>query len=486
MQISFKQAAVWLAMAAGFAAAAQTSASPGGDAFAAIREDWLVDAQRAAASCPPDSTASVLSLSLNEAIESALCHQPKVRGAWVDFRIQNASVGEAMAAYLPSATMSVSHLNERIRSSGSFFSNEPTTTSQTTQIGSGSINWRLFDFGERSGNRKAALGQESAARSAYHATLHEVRRKTVAAYFNVLLAQGFLAGRQESENLQRQMQELMLRRQRSGSASLIEVSRVTSMLASASLERGRARQQLDKAWLELSQAVGLPLARQTPVLAMPAAPGRAEVEEFMQKMEQAMQTLPAQLQDRHPQLASLRSQIQSNLDKAQSFRGQMLPRLDFVTNVFRNGSILQGINNDTTRVMAGVTVTVPLFDGLANNFRMLSALRQAEKRETDLLAQQMEVLNELVRDYTALQTAYASLDSSRSLQEAAETGLQSARRRLDRGESDMAEWLNTRMAINDARLESFRATSEWQAARLQMLLTLEVIGNAGEHGVVAR
>lgn len=482
MQRTFQHGLLWLAMLAACAAPVRAQGAAGTDGLAAIREEWLADADRAAASCP---TGTVATLSLQEAIDSALCHQPKVRGAWLDLKIQSAAVGEATSAYLPNASMSVSRLNER-NSGNNILSGERTTTSSTNNIGSGTINWRLFDFGERSGNRRAAQALESGARASYHATLHDVRRKTVAAYFEVLLAQSVLASRQENENLQRQMHALMLRRQGSGAASLIEVSRVTSMLASASLERSRARQQLDRAWLNLSQAVGLPLAQQAPALALPAAPQRAEVDRFMEEAALAMRTLPEQLQTRHPALAAMRAQIQSSRDKALSFRGQMLPRLDFVTNAFKNGSILQGTGTDTTRVVAGVTLTVPLFDGLGNSYRMDSALRQAEKRETDLQAQQMEILNELVRDYTALQAAHVSLESARSLQDAAETALQSARRRLDRGESDAVEWLNTRMAISDAQLESLRASTEWQAARLQLLTTLELTASADERDAPAR
>lgn len=468
--------------------------------IAPIRIEWLVNADAAAHNCSQLQMSEVLGL--GAAIDAALCFSPRVRSAWMDVKIQDNAVGEAASAYYPTASVSVSKLKEKTSSINPFFETESVDIVKNS-AGYGSINWRILDFGERSGNYDAAQRMRSSALAQYQSMLHETRKKVIAAYFDVLVKWGSFMSRQEIERLNRQLLEVVRRREAGGSASVIEVSRSVSGLANASLELSRARVQYDQALLALSQLLGVPVQQipqkldgqeQQPckheaieakpllpclsALRQPFSDGSASPQLFERRIEAALKELLEELKLKHPAIRSMQDQVQSNLDKAKSLRAQMLPKLDFVTNVNTNGSIAQGLSaTRSSRIVAGVTLTIPLFDGFGTYHRMESAIKQAYKREIDLEMLQMEVINEVLRDKSGLSSALVNLESSHSLQQVTTEALQSSRRRISRGESDTIEVLSAQVSSIEAVFEVWRAECEWQSARLQLLATLGVLGS---------
>lgn len=441
-------------------------------------------------------------LDLATAVDVALCFSPRVRSAWMDVKIQEDAIGEATSAYYPTASVSFSRLKDRTASTNPFFEVESVDVIKNS-VGYGSINWRILDFGERSGNLQAAQRMHSSAFSQYHATLHGTRKKVIAAYFDVLVRWGDLVGLQEIERLNRQLVDIIRRREAAGSASVLEVSRSVSRLGSSALERSRARAQYDRSRLELAQLLGVQIQQLPEMLdergqnscsieaveAKRSLPclgalrqtffdGNISPQVFEQRIEIALADLLEQIKLHHPSVRSLQDQAQSNLDKARSLRGQMLPRLDFVANINKNGSINQGLSpNRSSRVVTGVTLTIPLFDGFGSYHRMESAIKQAHKVEVNLELVQMEIVNEVLRDKSSLSSAVMNLESSSSIQDVAREALQSARRRLSRGESDMTEVLSAQVSSIEATLEGWRAECEWQSSRLQLLSTLGVLGS---------
>jgi outer membrane protein len=192
------------------------------------------------------------------------------------------------------------------------------------------------------------------------------------------------------------------------------------------------------------------------------------------------------LRDSHPALASLRAQASSSRAKAVSLKGQLLPKLDFVANYYKNGSLTQGlVNNDATRVVAGLSVTVPLFDGFATQSKMKGVLHQAEKSEAELQGIEAQLLNDWSMLQSELINALANLQASARLQDVAEIALDSYQRRLARGEADSIELMSAQAQFLNARQERHRAVSEWHSAKLRLLLlsggqgSIQVVGDPG-------
>ena len=59
------------------------------------------------------NTVTTTTLSLAQAVDTALCHNPQVQSAWAAIKQQAAALGEARAAYLPTASMSASRTRDK-------------------------------------------------------------------------------------------------------------------------------------------------------------------------------------------------------------------------------------------------------------------------------------------------------------------------------------------------------------------------------------
>ena len=88
-------------------------------------------------------------LSLQEAIERALCRNPKTREAWASVKMQAAGVGVAQAAYLPTLSASWQALRDHSTTSvvdQPELSSHEVATQRTQSL---SLSWVLYDFGGR-------------------------------------------------------------------------------------------------------------------------------------------------------------------------------------------------------------------------------------------------------------------------------------------------------------------------------------------------
>lgn len=463
-----------------------------------LRSQWLADADRASVDCPQNL--ATVGVTLEQAIDFALCKSPKVRAAWLDVKVQRSAIEEARSAYFPSANVSASRAHQRTVTPSSdalFMAGGVEKLSIDSQYAS--VNWRVFDFGERQGNLQSAQSIYAAALASYHAALHDVRKNVIGAYFDVLTTKATWLMLQENEALNRESLAVLERRLQAGAASIPEVSRASATWASGALERSRAKGNHDKALVALGQFMGLPSKDTLLVMDVTdlencrAQTLRADQREvcsqgllyygdegqarqWAQAMSDALPDFLNNLRDVHPTLVSVRSQIQSYRDKAKSFLGQVLPRLDFSSNYYKNGSLQMGFSaNNSTRVMSALTLTIPLSDGFATYHRREGVLNQAEKRAAELEDIQTEVLNDVVKQYSDLSAALANLESTISLTQAAKTAQESAERRVQRGEADVLEWLNIQMLKTNARQERLRALAEWHSARLKLLASLALI-----------
>lgn len=91
-------------------------------------------------------------IALTDAVDIALCNNPQIRAAWIGMKMQAASVGEVRAAYFPTLTGSINHINDQTRYPNSAVKGN-TLNSGTLH---GALNWRIFDFGGREANYEAA------------------------------------------------------------------------------------------------------------------------------------------------------------------------------------------------------------------------------------------------------------------------------------------------------------------------------------------
>jgi len=404
-------------------------------------------------------------LTLVDAVDLALCHQPQVQASWAAIKLQSSQLGEARAAYLPTLGAGVGQYRESATSDQG---------SSKRSIGTlyATLTWRLLDFGGRSANQRAADVLLQAASASQDATLQKAMGNAVGLYYDAHSARAAQQSRERSLALARQILEAAIKREQRGVGALPETLQARTFVARAELELARAIGQYKRSVVMLAVGLGLlDEAGDVPVITL-----SSETEEDPHGLEQ---NLPGWLQSArqyHPAILAARGQVEAAREKVRVAVADGLPTLDMTASRYINGRPNQPGSRGDRDTVVGLNLTIPIFDGFANGYKVDGAQAQLEMREAELREVQAQVLGDIATTYAEATTALRSMASARGLLEAAQRSVESVRRKYDTGAADIVEMLNAQTALADAELERIRALGEWRSARLRLL------ANAGEMG----
>lgn len=427
----------------------------------------ILPGDRTVPPCPPDYDGAS-PLTLAEAVDLALCHNPQVQSAWAAIKVQAAALGEASAAYLPTLTASTSRLDDHTAYPGSGLVS--TTLNSNTVYGS--LNWRLFDFGGREANRHSARALLDAALANHDATLQKTLAGVISAYFEAQTAQAARQAKQKNEELARHTFETAQRRESRGAGSQSDTLQAATALAKAALEKNRAQGAYQKALSILVYALGVPATTRL-ILA-------EDLVDQADSIRQDMRAWLEQAQAQHPAIMSMRAQLESARKKVITTRSEGLPTLDLNGNFYQNGRPNQGLTPAKTQeTQIGVTLSIPLFDGFSRTYKVRGAQAQVEQKEAELQDTEHQILMEVVKAHADATAALENLNASQLLLAAAQEALISVQHKFDRGAADILEILGTQAALSDARQERIRCLAEWRSARLQLLANAGLLGRQG-------
>ncbi|EMD2324471.1 TPA: TolC family protein, partial [Pseudomonas aeruginosa] len=178
-------------------------------------------------------------LSLEEAIERILCHDPQTRLAWANAKAQAAQVGIGKSAYLP-------RLDGRLDASRGYsdmdYRDAPYLSGDGHRHRRGAslqLSWVLFDFGRRSAALRNAQQLLLAANASQDATLQNTFALAAQAYYDALAAQRSLAASRQVAELAAQNLEAADAKYRAGAAALSDRLQAQTALSQASLAQVR-------------------------------------------------------------------------------------------------------------------------------------------------------------------------------------------------------------------------------------------------------
>ncbi len=431
--------------------------------------DRLLPGEMASAPCPAGQ-AAVQELSLEGAIDLALCNSPLIQSAWAAIKVQSAAVGEAKAAYLPVVSAGFTRSSDRTTYPG-------IGSAKSTQVGNSSnagVNWRLFDFGGRAASRQGAEDLLNAAIASHDASIQKALESAVAAYFDAQSAKAAFTAKQEGESLARETFESSRRRESHGAGSRTETLQAQAGLAKAALERSRAHGDVLKSMAELIYALGLPPATDVTLATDLADDARDLGPELTQWLAEA--------QAAHPAILAARAQLAAARERVTEAESAGRPTLDASLNFYRNGRPSEGLSAfQTTERVVALTLNVPLFDGYSTLYKVRGARAEVEQRAADLQDLSHQISLDVLKAHADAVAALDNLDLSRSLVSATQSAMESVRQRFDHGASDILEMLSAQAALADARQQQVRCLAEWRSARLRMLAAAGQLGHANLH-----
>jgi outer membrane protein len=342
-----------------------------------------------------------------------------------------------------------------------------TTTDRTTfQAG---LTWRLLDFGGREANRMAANNLLTAALASHNAALQSALADVIQAYFDAMTTNAALKAATEGEEIAKSTLNSATVREEKGVVSQSDRLRATTALAKAVLEANRARGYYRRALAVLGQMMGVPGHT---VISMPGEI-TANAGEIGNDLKQWLE----EAQKNHPAILAAKAQVVAAQNQVDVARSAGWPTLNFSANYYQNSSLGQAVTQlESRETTIGVGLSLPIFDGFSNTYKIRGAQAQVEQKEAALADTENRIALELIKAYFDATYALQNLDASANLLKAAQEALFVSQRRYDKGAADITEILNTQSTLSEGQRERIRSIAEWHSARLRLL------ANAGQMG----
>lgn len=414
-------------------------------------------------------------LSLQEAIDRAVCHNPELRQNRAMVQGAGAALGQAKAAYWPTLSGSISRIEQAQSYDGPSLNDDRIyATSKNIAVG-----WRLFDFGQREHKVASQDSLVQASQASLKAAVRKVVMDVAQQYFGVQNAASLLAARSRNLQLAERMLQSTMNRQAKGLADQSEVLQARSAVARANYELSISKGDADKARALLAYTAGLvgragaTGQRGEPRFTVASSEADAILNEAGDQRERwgDMDTWLASVQDKHPAIAAALAQVDAARHNLESVRAEGLPSVDASWNQYENGRPNQTLSAQSSlERTASVTLRVPFFDGFAQTYKVRAAQAQLEQKEAELTGARAQVMKDALFMRTEAGAALANLKAAQQLASTAQLATESIQRKYDQGAADLVQMSQSLSALTQARSELVKCWTEWQAARLKLVM----------------
>ena len=434
-----------------------------------------------AASLAPETQTCVFGaprspMMLWEAVERALCQNPKTREAWADVKARAAAVGAARAAYLPT----VSGTWQGVRDdSATDVHNRPELSSNsaaTVHSESASLNWVLFDFGGRHAALKNASALLAAARATQDATLQEQFATATKDYYAAEAAQGALEAARNIEQMTARSLVAAQARVDRGAAPLTDALQAQTQHDEAVFNQTKAEGDAQTALGALASDMGLgpDAAIVVPAVTATPLPDRNYDQSIAQLIDEVKHT--------HPAVVAAQAQFEAARAKIAQARAEGLPRVSLVAKYARNNQPASlGLGVPTFPATGrdayiGVQVTIPLFEGFGRHYQVRQAEAEAEHAQDAVDQATQQVALDVWTNWQALRTATQNAAHSQTTLDNAQLAFDAAQHRYDHGVGNILELLSTQTALANAQQRHVQALADWHTAKLQLAAKLGRLG----------
>lgn len=408
-------------------------------------------------------------LSLGEAARLAAAQAAGVQGAQQRAAQAQARVTESRASLLPQFT-AVPNWTSHTLNSASFGFNFPAPAGEKPLLDPngqiiGPVNfWDLRAeasqtlFDPAASGRVRAARTTAAASSADVAVAAEQAAFTAAnAYVHALRAQALVQARVADSALANDLVNIARDQLEAGVGVALDVTRAESQRASSRAQLIAARNDRDRAQLELRRSLNLALDTPLELSDSLASVAPVEARDEQAAIDQALRT--------RPDVRAADLQFTAAQQQASAVRAMRLPTVGLFANDGPNGLEPQHFLNTYTY---GVQVRLPLFEG---------GLRTGQSQEAEAAAREIDVRRRDLRQQVAVEVRSAFLDlasateqvdAAREHERLAEQEVEQARERFRAGVAGNADVITASLSLDSARTGLVDALTAYQSARVAL------------------
>ncbi len=423
------------------------------------------DAEQSVAKQTPQAVCRPLladkALSLAEVIDAALCNNPLTRQSYLSAMAAAAQYGESQSDYLPTVGFSagLSHSNTNYRRS-----NDRNSASAEASL---SLDWLLFDFGARSASvekMKEALNYALSARANVLKTLvFDVTK----AYYTLLAAQAEFENSKSSVDSAKSAYEAASKRYELGLAAYSDALQAETAYAQAQLSETKAEEALILAQGKLAVLLNLPPQKGVDLLP-------AEYSEEQENNDDKIEDMLKTALEKRSDVIAKRAELQQALAAAEYEKAQNAPTVSMSAGVSAADDLTKGGDRELdTRV--GVTLSVPLFTGFKNTYRITQSRYQAGKTAEELKNLENEVRTDVWDAFQSYKTAQKSHKISLVLYASAEQNEKVALGAYKAGKGSILNVLDAQSKLADARTSRSNTFYEKLIAKSNLIRSMGLI-----------
>ncbi|AJG23513.1 TolC family protein [Cupriavidus basilensis] len=422
-------------------AAARAAPAPG-------PSDYTLPANSALASiAPPPALDPAHAYSLPELIDMAESANPLTRIAWNDARNAALAAGIAKASYLPhiSAAAMGGYQTGHLSTSTPLGS-AGTNTSTHGAVSVLSLQWLLFDFGERVGIVDAAEQTSIAVNIAFTAVHQRIVHDVSVAFYRYQAARSRGGTVQQAmTNADAVLAAAKARYQR-GIGTIVEVAQATQNRAQTNLAMVQAQGAETDAYLALLAAIGISPLSKPRIAEMPVRPLSPALRG---SIEQIVESAIAQ----RPDVLGAYAVERASQAKVKAAEAAFLPKvfLSAYTSYASGGSSISAIppigqqpptlNLNGYRYGASVFlgVSVPIYDGGVRSAVVAQSRNDVDSASARLTRAKEESVRQVVVSQSALESSLAAYDAAKALADAAQVTYNAAFAAYSKGVGSIIE-----------------------------------------------
>jgi outer membrane protein len=449
----------------------------------AARADYTVPANSALANVPaaPDVEPDH-AYSLPELIDIAQSSNSLTRTAWNNAREAALAAGIARSTYLPTLTANVLGAYQNFHQSNSV----GTDSTVDGVIPALSIQWLLFDFGERTALFNAAKQVSVIANVGFTAAHQQVIYAVSLAYY----AEG--AARTRAETAERslknaqQIQTAAEERYAHGIATVVEVAQARQATAQAQLLQVQAKGAAQDAYQALLSAMGISPLTHLKIADIP--------EHRLPSAETgAIERIVSDALGRRPDVLAAYASQQASLENVRAARAEFLPKLFVSATGAYNSSHLDvtaipslGAQSPGTVNLTGnqfgatifAGITMPVYDGGLRQALLEQARAKADNATVALIHTKEEAVRQIVVAENTVRTSLAAYSAATSLTAAADTTFEAAFAAYRNGVGSITDATAAQTQLLQAQDASTDAYSAARSAAATLALAVGELGSA--------
>ena len=395
---------------------------------------------------PTLPTYAATSLTLDEALSTALKNHPQIIEAKEILYGAETKTGQALANYYPQISVAA----DWSRGQTFFAAQESIRLSQTNTAGL-YLKQTLYDFGRTAGAADAARGNREAADKALTITRQDLTLRVSSAYYLLLATEKQVIAVSETvrarDQVYRQAQEFF----NQGIRSKVDLARAEANLFAARTAWIRAENNREIARVELANAMGLASLGERTLLE-PSPPAQHLPERSL--VQQEAIRYRSELQ----QLTALKTSAAANLKTA---RGSYLPILSGTASV---GYADRDFPPDGNVWGVGLNLSMPLFSG----FSSVEQVREANANINIIEARQnnlkLQIIKEAESAWLGANEAAARIVSTQKEVAAANESKALAEGRYQEGVGSIIEVTDAQPQALDAQTANIQARYDYYTA----------------------